>query len=75
MGDIVDINSKRRYLKQLVFELDFKGRNNKIWQFIASVLEQNRLDEVYLHVIEKVFKQNKQNEFVSIQLPTLFIEN
>ncbi len=72
--DIVDINSKEEYLKTISFELDFKGETIRYGEFIASVLEQNRLDEVYLHVIEKVFKQNKANEFVSIQLPTLFIE-
>lgn len=72
--DIIDINSKQEYLKTISFELDFKGETIRYGEFIASVLEQNRLDEVYLHIIEKVFKETKEQDFVSIQLPTIFIE-
>ncbi|RBQ31997.1 diguanylate cyclase [Arcobacter sp. FW59] len=72
--DIVDINSKEQFLKTVSFELDFQGETIRYGEFIAPVLEQNRLDEVYLHIIEKVFKNSKENELVSIQLPTMFIE-
>ncbi|AXK48816.1 diguanylate cyclase [Aliarcobacter trophiarum LMG 25534] len=72
--DIVDINSKQEYLRTISFELDFDGETIRYGEFIASVLEQNRLDEVYLHIIEKVFKETKEQDFVSIQLPTIFIE-
>lgn len=58
--DIVDINSKEEYLKTISFELDFKGETIRYGEFIASVLEQNRLDEVYLHVIEKFSNKIKQ---------------
>ena len=72
--DIVDINSKEEFLKTVSFELDFKGETIRYGEFIAPVLEHNKLDEVYLHIIEKVFKNSKNKELVSIQLPTVFIE-
>ncbi|WP_026804330.1 bifunctional diguanylate cyclase/phosphodiesterase [Aliarcobacter lanthieri] len=72
--DIVDINSKSELLKTISFELDFKGETIRYGEFIAPVLEQNRLDEVYLHIIEKVFKNSDELGLVSIQLPTMFIE-
>lgn len=72
--DVIDINSKEQLLKTVSFELDFKGKTIRYGEFIAPVLEQNRLDEVYLHIIEKVFKSTNNKELVSIQLPTIFIE-
>lgn len=71
--DILDINSKENLLKTISFGLEYEGEIIKYGEFIAPILEQNRLDEVYLHIIEKVFK-SKENNLVSIQLPTMFIE-
>lgn len=71
--DILYINSKENLLTTISFELEYQGEIIRYGEFIAPVLEQNRLDEVYLHIIEKVLK-NKEEKFVSIQLPTMFIE-
>ncbi len=71
--DILDINSKENLLKTVSFELEYQGEIIRYGEFIAPILEQNRLDEVYLHIIEKVFK-SEENNLVSIQLPTMFIE-
>ena len=71
--DILDINSKENLLKTVSFELEYQGEIIRYGEFIAPILEQNRLDEVYLHIIEKVFK-SEENALVSIQLPTMFIE-
>lgn len=71
--DILDINSKENLLKTVSFELEYQGEVIRYGEFIAPILEQNRLDEVYLYIIEKVFK-SKENTLVSIQLPTMFIE-
>ncbi|WP_151951563.1 bifunctional diguanylate cyclase/phosphodiesterase [Aliarcobacter butzleri] len=71
--DILDINSKENLLKTVSFELEYQGEIIRYGEFIAPILEQNRLDEVYLHIIEKVFK-SEENTLVSIQLPTMFIE-
>lgn len=72
--DIIDINSKEEFLKTVSFELNYKGQTIRYGEFISPVLEHNKLDEVYLHIIEKVFKDIKNKELLSIQLPTVFIE-
>jgi len=71
--DVVEIDSKQEFLKTISFELDYNNENIRYGEFIAPVLEQNRLDDVYLYIIEKVFKE-ASNSLVAIQLPTLFIE-
>lgn len=71
--DILDINSKENLLTTVSFELEYQGEIIRYGEFIAPVLELNKLDEVYLHIIEKVLQSNEKN-FVSIQLPIMFIE-
>ena len=62
--------------KTISFELNYKGENFPYKEFIASVLELDRLNDVYLHIINKVLKANQdKNESISIQLPIAFIED
>lgn len=77
---VVDVNLKNILHKTISFELNHEKDNFSYKGFIASVLELNRLNDVYLHIINKVLdlstKVNENlNESISIQLPTLFIEN
>lgn len=65
-------NFDKILLKTVSFELDYKNEIIKYGDFIASVIEQNRIEELYLYLIEKLF--NEINTKVSIQLPSEFIE-
>jgi EAL domain-containing protein (putative c-di-GMP-specific phosphodiesterase class I) len=74
--DIIGIDLKAVLHKTISFELEYKENNISYKDFIASILELNKLDEVYLHIIKKVLESNENiNENISIQLPTLFIED
>ena len=74
--NVVDINLKNMIHKTISFELNYKEENLSYKDFIASVLELDRLNDVYLYIINKVLDINKNlNESISIQLPTLFIED
>ncbi len=74
--DVLDINLQTIIHKTISFELNYKGENFPYKEFIASVLELDRLNDVYLHIINKVLKANQdKNESISIQLPIAFIED
>ena len=74
--NIIDMDSKTILHKTISFELIYKEDNISYKGFIAPILELNKLDEVYFHIIKKVLESKENiNESVSIQLPTSFIVN
>lgn len=74
--NVVDINLKDILHKTISFELNYDEDSFSYRGFIAPILELGRLNDVYLHIIEKVLKNNhNKNENISIQLPTVFIED
>ncbi len=74
--NVVDINLKDILHKTISFELNYNEDSFSYRGFIAPILELGRLNDVYLHIIEKVLKNNhNKNENISIQLPTVFIED
>lgn len=74
--NVVDINLKDILHKTISFELNYDEDSFSYRGFIAPILELGRLNDVYLHIIEKVLKNNQnKDENISIQLPTVFIED
>ena len=72
--DVIDINLENIIQKTISFELNYKDNNFSYIGLIPSLLAQGRLSEVYLHIIEKIFKKNqKENEQITIQLPIAFV--
>ena len=72
--NVVDINLKDVLHKTISFELNYNQDSFSYQGFIAPILELGRLNEVYLYIIEKVLKNNK-NENISVQLPISFVED
>ena len=74
--NVVDINLKDILHKTISFELNYNEDSFSYRGFIAPILELGRLNDVYLHIIEKVLNINQnKDENISIQLPTVFIED
>lgn len=72
--DVIDINLENIIQKTISFELNYEDNNFSYIGLIPSLLAQGRLSEVYLHIIEKIFKKNqKENEQITIQLPIAFV--
>ncbi len=72
--NVLDINLKDVLHKTISFELNYNQDSFSYQGFIAPILELGRLNEVYLYIIEKVLKNNK-NENISVQLPISFVED
>ncbi|WP_198306340.1 LapD/MoxY N-terminal periplasmic domain-containing protein [Arcobacter vandammei] len=72
--DINDLKTNSLLFKTLNFKIDGSNNNFSYIDFIAAVVKLNRLSEVYLHIISKLFKEN-MDEKISIELPSKFIED
>lgn len=73
--EIIDINSNEILLKTVDFELSYKEDNFSNKGFIASLVELNKLNEVYFHIINKILKNKESQEKLSIQLPHFLVED
>lgn len=73
--EIIDINSNKILLKTVDFELNYKEDNFSNKGFIASLLELNKLNEVYFHIINKILDNKESQEKLSIQLPHFLVED
>lgn len=74
--DVRDINLKNILHKTISFELNYENNNFSYKGLIPSILALGRLNEVYLHIIEKILKTNeKENNQITIQLPIVFVED
>ncbi|RXK11792.1 diguanylate cyclase [Halarcobacter mediterraneus] len=73
--DVLDIDSKEIVYKTISFEIKTKNKTYSYGEFIASVIELNLLEEVYLNIISKVLNIHRYNKKISIQIPSNFIEN
>ena len=71
--DVIDINLKDILHKTISFELNYEDNNFSYKGLIPAILAQGRLSEVYLHIIEKILKNNETNSKITIQLPVVFI--
>ncbi len=72
--DILDLKDKKLILQTLNFKVSNQDEEFSFFDFMAAIIRFNRLDEIYLHIISKLFNEDK-SEKISIELPNKFIEN
>lgn len=74
--DIIDLKSKKVSFKTIDFELNYQNDKLSYQSFMASVLQLNKLNDIYLHIINKILKiKTNIDEKVSIQIPHFFVED
>ena len=74
--NVVEINLNEIIHKTMSFELNYQNDNFSYKGLIPSILELGRLSDVYLHIVEKVLKNNKnESKKITIQLPVIFVED
>ncbi len=74
--DIIDLKSKKVSFKTIYFELNYQNDKLSYQSFMASVLQLNKLNDIYLHIINKILKiKTNIDEKVSIQIPHFFVED
>ena len=70
------INLKEVLHKTISFELNYKNTNFTYKGLIPSISELGKLNEVYLYIIEKILKDNKnKTEKITIQIPSVLVED
>ena len=74
--NVIEINLNEVIHKTMSFELKHQNDNFSYKGLIPSILELGRLSDVYLHIVEKVLKNNKnESKKITIQLPVIFVED
>ena len=74
--NVIEINLNEIIHKTMSFELNYQNDNFSYKGLIPSILELGRLSDVYLHIVEKVLKNNKnESKKITIQLPVIFVED
>ncbi|MEN8717927.1 MAG: LapD/MoxY N-terminal periplasmic domain-containing protein [Sulfurovum sp.] len=72
--DVLDTKSNSKLQETISFELNYENSNYSYKGLFPALLEQNKLGEVYLNVIEMMLGQKEiQNQGISIQLPMAFV--
>lgn len=72
--DVLNIETKKVVFQTISFNIEKDGQFYSYGEFITSVIELGLLNDVFYQVIEKVFNLEKQNEKISIQLPSKFFQ-
>jgi len=72
--NVIDINLKEILHKTISFELNLKNNNFSYKGLLPAILAQGKLNDVYLHIIERLLKDEKiKREKITIQLPVTFV--